>query len=241
MPRKKSRTELLPPYNSSSRVLCLKVLFEFPDYKEKQKEGYPLRTKEELNEISVKYSSRRQGNRIGGITFEEINDEQAKKSPIIKLKKPTFRKYIQDGLLPKSIGYENIGKKRMALFPNDIINHINFLYYFYQVADADAITILKSMENIDNIGEITLLEAIESSSEQVTIDLAVGYLCGCGDPGIIHVVEEVFVNKPEEMKKIIESIKEIEKTFHKGMRKLVEYLKNNTIKCSDIGEEHRNE
>jgi hypothetical protein len=150
------------------------MLFDLPDYIEKQKEGYPLRTEEELNEISEKYSSRRQGDRIGGITFEEINDEQAQKSPIIKLKKPTFRKYIQDGLLPKSIGYENIGKKRMALFPSDIINHINFLYYFYQVADADAITLFKSMENIENIVKITFREAIESSSEHGDIYLAVG-------------------------------------------------------------------
>lgn len=236
MPKKASRTEFLSPYYSVSRTLSLKILLELPDYKEKQKEGYPLRTKEELNEISEKFSSRHQGDKIGGITFEEINEVQAKKSPTIKLKLPTFRKYIQDGLLPKSIGYENIGKKRMALFPHDIISHINFLYYFYQVADANIITIFKSIENVGDIGKCTFREAIESCSEHGDIYLAVGGYCSYGDPAILSVVKDVFTNKPEEMEKIIESIKNIATTFNENMSNLLDYLDSNTINYSEIEE-----
>ncbi len=231
MPRKKSRTELLSPYNSVSRAVSIRMLFEFPDYKEKQKEGYPLRTEEELNEISARYSSRNKEDKIGGITFEEINDEQGKKSPIIKLKKPTFRKYIQDGLLPKSIGYENIGKKRMALFPKDIITHINFLYYFYQVANTDTINALKV---VIKIKEITFREAIESSSEDHDIYLAVGGYCSYGDPSITYVVKEVLANKPEEMNNILERIENIGKTFDENMKELIFYLEKNSIKYFDI-------
>ncbi len=230
---KKSRTELLSPYNSFIRTTCLKLLFELPDYKEKRKEGYPLRTEDELKKISNKYE-KRQDSKIGGITFEEINEEQGKKSPIIKLKKPTFRKYIQDNLLPKSIGYTNIGKKRMALFPKDIINHINFLYYFYQVADTKALTFFKSIKSIDSIPSITFRDAIESSSEHVSIDLAIGDYCGCGDPSIIDVVEDVFANKPDEMKIIKERISKIERTFHEGMTDLISYLDKNTFNFSDF-------
>jgi len=233
MTRKKSRTELLPPYNSPHRTLCLKILFDFPDYKEKQKEGYPLRTKEELNEIAERYKSRYYGDKIGGITFEEINDEQGKKSPTIKLKKPTFRKYIQDGLLPKSSDYVNIGKQRMALFPKDIITHINFLYYFYQVADANVITALKKMAS-DEIWGITFREAIESSSEYNDICLAVGGYCGYGDPDIIGAVKEALVNKPDEMRFIIESIEKIENEFTESMNTLIKYLENNNLEWSEI-------
>ncbi len=238
---KKSRTELLSPYNSLPRTLCLNVLLGLQDYKEKQKEGYPLRTEEELKKISDKYSLEREGSKTGGITFDEINEEQGKKSPIIKLKKPTFRKYIQDSLLPKSIGYTNVGSKRMALFPNDIITHINFLYYFYQVADSEALKVFESIKNIDpkqlltsfehdeHLGNITFLDAIESSSEETTIDLAVAYYCCVGDPSIIGVVQEIFSNRPEEMKKIIKSIDEIETVFREGMDELRSYLDSNTF------------
>jgi len=238
---KKSRTELLSPYNSFPRTLCLKVLFGLQDYKEKQKEGYPLRTEEELEIISDKYSKEREGSKSGGITFEEINEEQGKKSPTIKLKKPTFRKYIQDGLLPKSIGYTNVGNKRMALFPNDIITHINFLYYFYQVADSKAINVFESIKNIDQkqllttlghdryLVNITFLDAIESSLEQSNIDLAVAYYCCVGDPSIVDIVQEIFANRPEEKDRIIKMIEGICVAFNKGMNELNNYLENNTF------------
>lgn len=229
---KNSRTELLPPYNDILITKYLDMLFMLPDYKEKQKEGYPLRTKEELEIISDKYSKEREGSIAGGITFEEINEEQGKKSPLIKLKKPTFRKYIQNHLLPKSIGYTKVDNKRMALFPNNIITHINFIYYFYQVADSKTLNALESIRNIDS--DITYLDAIESRSEQTTIDLAVAYYCSVGDPAIIGVVKEIFANRPEEMKKIIERIYKIEEAFREGMSELTSYLDSNTLKLSDI-------
>lgn len=234
---KKSRTELLSPYNSIPRARGIDLVLGLPDYKEKLKEGYPLRTKEELEKISEKYSKKRPVPENGGITFEEINEEQGKKSPIIKLKKATFRKYIQDNLLPKSIGYTNIGRKRMALFPNDIINHVNYLYYVYQVADDNIFTVIKSIEGFENIGNITFFEAIESSIEQVTIDLAVGDLCGCGDPGIIREVEDIFANKPDEKKIIIEKINKIANDFNEGMNDLNNYLKDNILNYSDFKKE----
>ncbi|MDD2337224.1 MAG: hypothetical protein PHD01_11670 [Geobacteraceae bacterium] len=245
---KKSRTELLPPYNDIFRTIFLNMLLVLPDYKEKQKEGYPLRTKEELEIISDKYSKEREGSKTGGITFEEINEEQGKKSPLIKLKKTTFRKYIQDSLLPKSIGYTNVENKRMALFPNDIITHINFLYYFYKIADTEALKVLESIRNIDpekllaSFGydghlDVTFLDAIKAHSEQTTLDLAVAYYCCVGDPGIIGVVHEVFANRPEEMKEIIERIDKIEEAFREGMAELTSYLNSNTLKFSDLKKE----
>jgi hypothetical protein len=223
---KESRAEFISSYNSLSRKRCLDVLFYFPDYIEKQKEGYPLRTKEELEIISGNYSKEREGSKSGGITFEEINKEQGKKSPIIKLKMSTFRKYIQNSILPKSIGYTNVGNKRMALFPNDIITHINFLYYCYQVADIKS---LKALESIENAATITYLEAIEARSEQVTIDLDVSNYCGAGDPGILDVVREVFTNKPEEKEKIIKMIEGIYARFNKDMDELKNYLDDHTF------------
>ena len=161
MPKSKSKTEKLPPYSTHARTVLVNYITEFPDYQEKIKEGYPLRTADELKKIISRFSD--------GLTFEEINEEQAQKSPMIKLKKPTFRKYIQDALLPQSIGYRLVGKKRLAVFPKDVISHINFLYYFYQVADNKIVDFLLSLFETDKIGKMTLLEAIESVSQRQNI------------------------------------------------------------------------
>ena len=237
MTNKKNRTELLPPYNDPHRTFFLNMIIDFPDYKDKQKEGYPLRTEEELNVISERYSSRYEGDKTGGITFEEINEEQGKISPIIKLKKPTFRKYIQDDLLPGSIGYTNIGKKRMALFPKDIISHINFLYYFYQVADAktaDALILLAD----DDIWTVTLLEAIESFSDYDNFYVAVNHYLYQGDGDIFTAVEKALANNPKERERIKEKLHDIGKKFEKiietEISNLGKELKNKTIKLSEI-------
>lgn len=239
MTKKKSRTEMLPPYNSAHRTIFLNNLFVFPDYTDKLKEGYPLRTQEELEEIKNRYSTpRSEGDKTGGITFEEINEEQGKKSPTIKLKKPTFRKYIQDGLLPGSIGYTTVGTKRMALFPPDIISHINLLYYFYQVADVAIIDFF--IELIMNIGTITYLEAIESFSWYDTFIAGVNHYLFQYDADISEAIKKALANKPEERDKILEKLEIISEKFEKFIEteifKLAEELEKKTIKISEIPE-----
>ena len=237
MKKKKTRTELLPPYNSAHRTLFLNNLFVFPDYTNKLKEGYPLRTQEELEEILKRYSSRGEGDKTGGITFEEINDEQGKKSPTIKLKKPTFRKYIQDGLLPGSIGYTTIDTKRMALFPADIISHINFLYYFYQVADANTADALIKLADL-NLWTINYLEAIESFSDYDNFYVAVIHYLYQGDGDIFTAVEKALANKPEERAKIIDRIHIIGNKFTEiietEISNLEKELEKKTIQLSEI-------
>ena len=240
MTKKKSRTEMLPPYNSAHRTIFLNNLFVFPDYTDKLKEGYPLRTQEELEEIKNRYSTpRSEGDKTGGITFEEINEEQGKKSPTIKLKKPTFRKYIQDGLLPGSIGYTNVGTKRMALFPSDTISHINFLYYFYQVADATTADALIKLADT-KLWTLTYLEAIESFSSYDNFIAGVNHYLFQYDADISEAIKKALANKPEERDKILEKLEIISEKFEKFIEteifKLAEELEKKTIKISEIPE-----
>lgn len=236
MPKSKSKTEKLPPYNTHARTVLVNHITKFPDYQEKIKEGYPLRTADELQEIISRYPD--------GLTFEEINKEQAQKSPMIKLKKPTFRKYIQDTLLPQSIGYKLVGKKRFAVFPKDIVSHINFLYYFYQVADNKTIDILVLLFETDKIGEMTFLEAIESVSERQNIYADVyHYLC-FGDGNISYTIENVLRNKPQECQTALKMLERVDEKFSiiiDEISKLKSYLEQHTIKPSEIPEPIHNE
>lgn len=231
MPKSKSKTEKLPPYSTHARTVLVNYITEFPDYQEKIKEGYPLRTADELKKIISRFSD--------GLTFEEINEEQAQKSPMIKLKKPTFRKYIQDALLPQSIGYRLVGKKRLAVFPKDVISHINFLYYFYQVADNKIVDFLLSLFETDKIGKMTLLEAIESVSQRQNIYADVyHYLC-FDDGDIFYTIESVLKNKPQECQTALKMLERVDKKFRiieDEISKLKSYLEQHTIKPSEISE-----
>lgn len=231
MPKSKSKTEKLPPYSTHARTVLVNYITEFPDYQEKIKEGYPLRTANELKKIISRFSD--------GLTFEEINEEQAQKSPMIKLKKPTFRKYIQDALLPQSIGYRLVGKKRLAVFPKDVISHINFLYYFYQVADNKIVDFLLSLFETDKIGKMTLLEAIESVSQRQNIYADVyHYLC-FDDGDISYTIESVLRNKPQECQTALKMLERVDEKFRileDEISKLKSYLEQHTIKPSEISE-----
>ena len=231
MAKSKTKTEKIPPYNTFARTVLVKHVVEFQDYKEKIKEGYPLRTAEELDEIITRYED--------GLTFEDINNEQSIKSPTIKLKKPTFRKYIQDNLLPKSKGYKVVGQKRMAVFPNNIISHINFLYYFYQVADKKTVDLLLVVLKADQIGTMTFLEAIESVSDYDNLYAGIYHYICFDDGDIASAIEHVLANKPLDQKKVLKILNEIDKKFEvvtKEISKLERYLKQHTIKPSEIPE-----
>ena len=236
MSKSKSKTEKLPPYSTHARTVLVNYITEFPDYQEKIKEGYPLRTADELKKIISRFSD--------GLTFEEINEEQAQKSPMIKLKKPTFRKYIQDALLPQSIGYRLVGKKRLAVFPKDVISHINFLYYFYQVADNKIVDFLLSLFETDKIGKMTLLEAIESVSQRQNIYADVyHYLC-FDDGDIFHTIENVLKNKPQECQTALKMLERVDDKFiivKEEISQLKLFLEQHTIKPSEISEPSQTE
>lgn len=229
MPKNKSKTEKLPPWNSPMRKALLIGITESYDYKLKIGEGYPLRTAKELEDISSRYQC--------GLTFEEINIEQAKKSPIIKLKKPTFRKYIQDDLLPNSKGYKTVRKKRMAFFPKEIISHINFLYYFYQVADNEIIDKLLQLLKAGEFGTMTYLEAILSFSDHDNIHAAIYHNLCFDDGDVEDAINKTLVNKPKEKTKALKLLAKIDdkfKTVDTEISKLIGFLKENKITSSEI-------
>jgi len=230
MTKKKSKTEKLSSWNSPMRTFLLNRITKLDNYKLKIKEGYPLRTDKELHDIINRYND--------GLTFEEINAEQVKKSPVIKLKKPTFRKYIQDNLLPKSKGYKNVEKKRVAIFPNNVISHINFLYYFYQVADNKIIDALTNISEAVIFDEITYLEAILSFSTYDNMHAAIYHYICFDDVDVENAIKNALAKKPKEKAKVLKILERIDKKFDTSIKKeisnLINFLEEHKIHFIEI-------
>jgi len=229
MSRKKSKSEKLPGINTPLRAAIIMNITDFNDYKEKVKKGFPLFSQDELQDVQNRY--------VDGLTWDEIEKELFRKNII--LKKATFRKYIQENNLPKAKTYRNVGKRRLAVFPKDVISHINFLHYFYKAADITTIDFLFNIFSIANEYKMTYLEAIESklSYSDYLYPSVLRYI-GWDDGEAYDAIEETLSNRPEDQKKALNMLEEIDNKFRqiidKEIQKLISFLKKNHINPSEV-------
>ena len=242
---RKRRSKKIPPCNSPIRTILASGIFEFPDYKEKLKQGYPIFKKNELEEIGKRYKNKyqNQGQKLSGLTWDNIEIELLKKN--IVLKKPTFRKYIQDSHLPKSIGYVTIEKLRLALFPLNIINEINFLNYIYKIADMHTYDLLIAVLERDlPENQLTYLEAIMAVSDYDNIWAAIYYYLGFSDGDIEFAIEEVLEKHPEDKKKVITMLEELDEKFNsvivEGASKIHDFLQEKKISYHNLPKKLKN-
>ena len=148
--KKISKTNEIPKYGSASRVFLLPLLTSLREYQEKINKGMSYFSESELDELKSKYKN--------GITWEEIEIELNKKG--VEFNKSTFRKHIQEKLLPDSIGYRKVGENAVAVFPSETISHINFNRYVLKAADMKFI--LNMTKIIDEVQEMSIYDAINS-------------------------------------------------------------------------------
>jgi hypothetical protein len=202
-----------------------------PAYREKLEKGFPLFSQEELDNIKNRYEE--------GLTWEDIERELLRKNII--LKKATFRKYIHDNNLPKAIGYKKIDKRRLAIFPNNILSHINLLQYYYRVENSKIVDILFGIYIKDIYqDEMTYLEAIEvllgGSSHNIYASIY-KYL-GWDDGEVYFAIEETLANRKEDLKKALSMLERIDAKFESVIRKevdkLVSFLEDNRISLTEI-------
>ena len=215
---KKSAT--LPKHWTLERFYLNELIHDTPEYIESIEKGLPFFTLEELNKIPGEYPR--------GITWEEIDKELAGKGMIFK--KATFRKYIQEGKIPAANAYRRTKTGREAVYPTDIISHINFIQFYYRVADNDFYNRIYDAFS-DKV--ITSEEAIENnlnSSLLYTVLLHTGGLDG--DPDINEVINQVFGDDDEFREKLISKLDEIGNSFDEKYDEFVEMLKNHKVRVS---------
>lgn len=220
MKQKIRRSEQIPKYGTPLRSRLIPMVVFLPGYLDGMRKGFPLFTKEELDQIQKDHKD--------GIIWEDIDRILSGKG--IFFKKATFRKYIQEGNLSKAIGYRNTKVGRVAEFPADTISHINFIQYYYKVLDGEAI------DNIIDIikdHQITYLEAIESHIARDNFYASsLHYVC-FDDAEAYGGIEEALQSRPAERDKFLKMLDDIQDKFEKVIRadidELVSLLKKKNI------------
>jgi hypothetical protein len=219
-PRKSDR---LPKYWASERKLLNRLLLKSEEYKESIEKGLPFFTLEELVDLARKYQ--------GGITWNELDTELSKKGIIFK--KATFRKYIQERTIPKSTEYRKTDKGREAIYPGNTIEHINFVQYFYRVADNELID--KLLEYFSQM-TINAKDAIEEQLGGQNLREGVfTYLrdLSSTDDAIERAIKTVLQNDPDFLKKAMSGLEKIYNAFHDKFKEWVQMLEDYEIAISD--------
>jgi hypothetical protein len=223
MKKESTKSDKLPKHWSYQRKMLSDLLLKSKGYNESVKKGLPFFTIKELEKLRKNYS--------GGITWNEIDTELSKKGMIFK--KATFRKYIQEKKIPQSRGYRATKKGREAIYPGEIIGHINLIQYIYRIADNEAIDML-----LDAISEerISVKDALEEQIESGNLREGVFmYLRDMSSPDddIRQAIEDVLLDNPEIMEKALSGLEEIYDAFHDKFSKWVKMLEDIEIPISN--------
>jgi hypothetical protein len=223
--KKISKSERIPKIGSPSRDILLEIITEIPDYKNAMKRGLRLFTKDELESIENKFNE--------GLTWNEIESVMSSKGNLLKY--ATFRKYIQDAIIPKAERYKTNENGRVAVYPANIIRHLNCVNFFYNATDPPMIDFL--MKTVGEL-EITYNDAIES------------YLGGSGCL-IVEVVRDMaFGNseaadaiakvlaKRDDKQIVLEMVNNLQRKFDKYIAKdlneLIKYLATKRMLVTQI-------
>jgi hypothetical protein len=236
--RKISKLERIPKIGSVFREIVLERLTEFPDYENTiaSPSGRCFFTKDELELIEIEHKA--------GITWDEIGLIMLEKKGTIP-KYATFRKYIQDGIIPKAIGYKSTGNGRVAIYEPNIITHLNFVNFFYDVTNATMIDNL--MDMIDKLMEITkdieityndAIESVLGGSGFINVELA--REIAFDEYEVSDAINNVLATQGDKIK-VLEMIDKIKNKYNKyvskDIAKFIEYLKAKKMLISQIPED----
>ncbi len=220
--KKPKKSDRLPKYWSYQRRFLNKFLLESIGYKESVKKGLPFFTLDELADLEGKYKS--------GISWNEIDVELSRKGVIFK--KATFRKYIQEKKVPPSKGYRATKKGREAIYHSDTIEHINFIQYFYRVADNVVIDTFREAFSEQTINS---KDAIKEQLESKNLREGVfTYLRGMSsaDDDIQQAICDILDYDPDFRQKVEDGLGDIYDAFHDKFRDWVKMLEEYEIPIS---------
>jgi len=222
------KSDKLPKYGDIARKFLLQFVPSLEVYRKTLEKGSPvLFTEEELKHLNDKYKD--------GITWDEMDKELSQKG--IPLEKVTFRKYIQDGFLSKATDYRNTEKGRVAVFPSDTIEHINFINFFYKAADKKQID---SILNLLPDEEVTYREAVESRLEwRENLYAAIShYIISSLESDVYDAINEALSTRPKDRDEVLKMLEKVQKQFHTAVepeiRKLITFLEGKRIPLVNV-------
>ena len=227
MKNRLKKSDYITAYNTNQRRTLINYLHKDSEYKSYVAQGLPFFTEEELTRIEKKYPD--------GMTWTDINKELTHKGVI--LKKPTFRKYIQNKWLPQAIkDIRSSDKGKEFRYPSEIISHINFVRYFFYAGQNEILEFIKILESLDSVELIERIqdELIELSAFSEDVKLAIGLYLFNGSPEILTAIKNHFKNYPDKKveKLTMDHIKKIEESYkpvQDAIDSFVSFLEKTTI------------
>lgn len=223
--KKISKLKLILEFGSPVRKVLLEKLTELPDYIKALDRGLRFFTEEQLIQIEAKYKD--------GLTWEEIETVMANQGT--SLKQATFRKYIQDGVIPKAIGY----KSRVAIYDKKIIRNLNFVNFFYKETDAPIIDFMISL--VSNM-TISGYEAAESKLDEYSHPLyleIINEIAGISKNAsdAIHKALPLSDDKTKALKMLNKIIENYNRIISPDLDELCNYLKSMNLFIAQIPSE----
>lgn len=210
--------EMIKSCDSFLRNLLIEdILFTLKDYQQCIKKGLPFFRKEELDQIDKKYPD--------GMSWSDIENELCKKG--ILLKRATFRKWVQQGIIPASKIYEITDKGRVLRYPPKVIAHINFYKYIQYNKKSAILEILKAlsgrkvsaMEMIKN-----MLEKEAYLPEQDYFEAALFDFLLEKHQLLPQLIQKVFRNNKEKVK-VLRMLDDLKNTFKAELLPKINELK----------------
>lgn len=224
-----SKLERIPKVGSPVRNILLGMLLEMADYSELVKRCPSFITKDDLETIKINYKD--------GMTWGDIEAVMSSKGVILKY--ATFRKYIQDEIVPKATQYKITESGRLAVYDTSIIMHLNFVNYFYNVMDE---AMLDKLSELICSFKTSYRNAVEAELEN-NIYLSVIHQISLGTGEVDDAVEKVLQNR-DDKSKVISMINNIQNKFDKHVSKYIseleDYLDTHEIPLTEISGDNSN-
>lgn len=217
-PRKTSKLANLPGAWAGQDSSFNELVYETPSFKEDIRKGLPFFSRHELAKIGKKYGD--------GLTWKEIDVELSRKGLI--LKKATFRKYIQEKRIPSAIGYRKTAKGREAIYPPQIMDHINVLQYCLRVKDRKfRHEFFERWSKKPSNAMARIEEALNRSLRESIF----GYLrdMSSEEDDLQETINKVLHPDPNFRDEIISDLGEIYDQFHEKYKKLVNKLRSHEM------------
>ena len=214
----------LQKYDYQVRRYAMKHLLEMDRYKKSIEMGLPFYTREELDDIEKRYPD--------GMTWKEIERELFQKGVI--LKRATFRKWVEAGLVPRPNGYKITSRGREAKYPASIIEHINFCRYLKYDKDSVVFFLMDVLDTRVNVLD-AIIESLPDISDDIYLSVC-EYIC-FADPFFPSALEKVLGNHPDILQRaeqMLENIRaEFEEKISPKIEKLRAFLKSCEIRLAD--------
>lgn len=223
-----SKSAQIPKLGTAARKILLENITDFPIYMEYLDKGRRFFTKDQLTGI--------QNDCKDGVTWEDIDKIISQQGLV--LTQSTFRKYLQDGLLPRATGHKSTAKGSSAIYESDIIRHLNLLLFIFNVPSND---FLNMIINHLIANEISAAGAVETQLDRPL------YAAICVDlyqssRDVLDAIDTTLAKHPKKVAEARELFAELETIFQEQLepkiQALVKLLEDYNMQLSDIPQEN---